>query len=116
MVTETKPEFDLTYSIDDFQAGTHRDSQYLYRALEDEIVRLATEVPRGRMLDVACGTGKQAMRIADAGCTAIGAEASMEMIGVGRYVHPNNKAQMLRSLAETLRRHPTASGFADDRR
>ena len=35
MVTETKPDFDLTYSIDDFEAGTHRDSQYLYRAIED---------------------------------------------------------------------------------
>ncbi len=103
MVVETqKPEFDLTYSINDFEAGTHRDSQYLYRAIEDTMLRLATEVPRGRVLDVACGTGRVAARIAERGCIAIGAEASMEMIGVGRYVQPDSAAIMLRSIAEEL--------------
>jgi len=103
MTTEThQPDFDLTYSIEDFEAGTHRDSQYLYRAIEDAVVDLATEVPGGRVLDVACGTGKQAMRIAERGCVAIGAEASIEMIGVGRWVHPESEAGMLRSIAESL--------------
>src|SRR5438046_9292650 len=110
MVTETKPDFDLTYSIDDFEAGTHRDSQYLYRAIEDAVVDLATEAPGSTVLDVACGTGKQAMRIAARGCFSVGAEASMEMIGVGRWVHPERQATMIRSLAESL---PFADGASD---
>jgi SAM-dependent methyltransferase len=105
-----KPDFDLTYSIDDFHAGTHRDSQYLYEAIESTMVRLATEVPGGRVLDVACGTGRVAMRIAEAGCTTIGAEASLEMIGVGRYVQPLSRAVMVRSIAEEL---PFASDSFD---
>ena len=75
---------------------------YLYRAIEDTMLDLATEVPHGRVLDVACGTGKQAMRIAERGCLAVGAEASMEMIGVGRWVQPQSQARMVRSIAETL--------------
>lgn len=98
----TQPNLDLTYSIEDFEAGTHRDSQYLYRAIEDTMLDLATEVPAGLVLDVACGTGKQAMRIAQRGCVAVGAEASIEMIGVGRWVQPQSRARMVRSIAETL--------------
>lgn len=113
MTVETrtaKPDFDLTYSIDDFEAGTHRDSQYLYRAIENTMVDLATEVRGGRVLDVACGTGRVAVRIAERGCMTVGAEASMEMIGVGRYVQPDSKALMLRSIAEML---PFAEGAFD---
>jgi SAM-dependent methyltransferase len=103
MTTETgQPNLDLTYSIEDFEAGTHRDSQYLYRAIEDAMLDLATEVRGGLVLDVACGTGKQAMRIAERGCFAVGAEASLEMIGVGRWVQPQSRALMVRSIAETL--------------
>ncbi len=103
MTTQTEqPNIDLTYSIEDFEAGTHRDSLYLYRAIEDTIVDLATEVRGGRVLDVACGTGKQAMRIAERGCMAVGAEASMEMIGVGRYIQPESEALMVRSIAEIM--------------
>lgn len=97
-----KPDIDLTYSIEDFEAGTHRDSVYLYRAIEDTMVDLATEVRGGRVLDVACGTGKQSMRIAERGCMSIGAEASVEMIGVGRYLQPESRAMMVRSIAEIL--------------
>ncbi|MBF6599295.1 MAG: class I SAM-dependent methyltransferase [Dehalococcoidia bacterium] len=103
----TKPAFDLDYSIDDFVPSERRDSQYLYRALEDAMVELATGVPGARVLDVACGTGKQAMRIAARGCTAVGIEASAEMIGVGRWLQPQSEARMLRSLAESL---PFADG------
>lgn len=103
MTTNTEqPGLDLTYSIEDFEAGTHRDSIYLYRAIEDTMLDLATEVHGGKVLDVACGTGKQAMRIAQRGCYSVGAEASMEMIGVGRYVQPESTARMIRSIAEVL--------------
>lgn len=103
MITQTqKPEFDLDYAITDFTAGTTRDSVYIYQAIEDTMVDLAAEAPGGRVLDVACGTGKVAMRIADRGCTAVGAEASIDMIGVGRYIQPDSKAVMVRSIAEQL--------------
>jgi SAM-dependent methyltransferase len=100
--TKTQPDVDLTYSIHDFEAGTHRDSLFLYQAIEDAMVDLATEVRGGRVLDVACGTGKLLMRIQQRGCYSVGAEASMEMIGVGRYVHPESRACMVRSIAESL--------------
>ena len=101
-VDTPKPAFDLDYAITDFIAGTTRDSVYIYQAIEDTMVDLAAEVPQGRVLDVACGTGKVAVRIAERGCMTLGAEASMEMIGLGRYVHPESQAQMVRSIAEEL--------------
>ncbi|HEX5479733.1 MAG TPA: class I SAM-dependent methyltransferase [Dehalococcoidia bacterium] len=103
MTTETSPATpDLDYSIDDFLASDRRDSVYLYHALEDTVVDLATKVPGGRVLDVACGTGKQAMRIAERGCASVGIEASMEMIGVGRWLYGESQARMVRSIAESL--------------
>jgi len=111
MTTDTRPPaVDLAYSIDDFTPSPDRDSQYLYRAIEDTMLDLATEVPGGRVLDMACGTGKNAMRIAERGCYSVGAEASMEMIGVGRWVHPASSARMVRSIAEEI---PFASGAFD---
>ena len=106
--TTPHPAPDLDYSIADFVAGERRDSVYLFRALEDAMVALATAHPGGhtarpgRVLDVACGTGKQAMRIAARGCHSVGVEASMEMIGVGRWVHPGSDARIVRSIAESL--------------
>jgi SAM-dependent methyltransferase len=102
MATSAPPALDLDYSIEDFIAGERRDSVYLYAAIEAAVLAHATEVPSGRVLDVACGTGKQAMRIAERGCYAVGAEASMEMIGVGRWVQPESTAHMVRSIAESL--------------
>ncbi len=97
-----KPGLDLTYSIEDFDAGTRRDSHILYRVIEDTMLDLVTPAPGARVLDVACGTGKQAMRIAARGCFAVGAEASLEMIGLGRWVQPESQARMVRSIAEVL--------------
>jgi len=102
MTTTAPPTADLDYSIEDFIAGERRDSIYLYNAIEAAVLAHATEVPGGRVLDVACGTGKQAMRMAQRGCYAVGAEASMEMIGVGRWVQPESTARMVRSIAESL--------------
>lgn len=101
-VDTRKPEVDLSYSIEDFVPGPHRDSRFLYAALEDTIVDLACEGPGGRVLDVACGTGKQPMRIAARGCIAVGLESSMEMVGVGRLVHPESTAAIVRAIAESL--------------
>jgi SAM-dependent methyltransferase len=104
------PAVDLDYSIDDFTPSPDRDSQYLYRAIEDTMLDLATEVRGGRVLDMACGTGKNAMRIAERGCYSVGAEASLEMIGVGRWVMPGSTARMVRSIAEDI---PFASDAFD---
>ena len=79
-----KPDFDLSYSIEDFLAGHARATPSgSTRRSKTRWSILATEVPGGRVLDVACGTGKVSMRIAERGCVSIGAEASMEMIGLG---------------------------------
>ncbi len=101
-VDTQKPAFDLDYAITDFIAGTTRDSIYIYQAIEDAMVDLASEAGDGLGLGVACGTGKVAMRIADRGCKTVGAEASIDMIGLGRYVQPESKAVMVRSIAEEL--------------
>jgi SAM-dependent methyltransferase len=101
-VDAQKPAFDLDYAITDFIAGTTRDSVYIYQAIEDTMVDLASAARGGRVLDVACGTGKVAMRIADRGCETVGAEASIDMIGLGRYVQPASRAVMVRSIAEEL--------------
>jgi len=97
-----RPGLDLSYSIEDFIAGAHRDSHFLYRAIEDTMLDLVAQQPGARVLDVACGTGKQAMRIAERGCFAVGAEASEDMIGLGRWVQPESRARMVRSIAESL--------------
>lgn len=111
MTKETRPPaLDLDYSIDDFTPSPDRDSQYLYRAIEDTMLDLATQVRGRRVLDMACGTGKNAMRIAERGCYSVGVEASMEMIGVGRWVHPSSAARMVRSIAEQI---PFADGTFD---
>ncbi len=112
---QAPPDFDLTYSIDDFHAGTSRDSQYIFQRIEDAMLDLATEVRGGRVLDVACGTGKVSMRIAERGCFSVGAEASMEMIGVGRYIQPQSTAMMVRASAASsaqCTRLPAASALA----
>lgn len=108
--TSRKPEYDLDYSIHDFLASDSRDSRFLYAALEDTMTRLGAEKRGGLVLDVACGTGKVAMRIAERGCTAVGLEASAEMIGIGRYIQPESRAVMVRGIAEDL---PFASGTFD---
>jgi SAM-dependent methyltransferase len=99
MVKE-EARFDLSYSLEGFDEGAHRDSQYLYRAIEDTMVDLGSE-SGGRVLDVACGTGKLATRIAARGCWAIGVEPSREMIGLGRLA-PGQTAEVVRGIAEAL--------------
>lgn len=98
----TSPPPDIRYSIHDFEPGDRRDSALLYERLESEMLRLVTRRPGARVLDVACGIGKQPMRVAERGCVAIGVEASQDMIGLGRWVYPASGARMVRSIAEEL--------------
>src|SRR4029078_10324978 len=100
MTNDIKPEFDVEYSVDYFLVSTDRDSTFLYKAIEDAMTDAGSEVAGGRVLDVPCRTGAVARRIAERGCETYGIEASMEMIGVDRWVHPDSRAGMVRSLAE----------------
>jgi len=101
-VEAPRPTVDLDYSIHDFIAGEHRDSLYLYDAIERAMVRIASPRAGGRALDVACGTGKLCMLIQQRGVRAVGLEASMDMIGLGRWVHAEHAAPMVRGIAERL--------------
>jgi SAM-dependent methyltransferase len=95
-----KPEFDLSYSIDDVVLDPHRDGQYLYKRLDDVMPREGAA--GGRTLDVACGVGNVANAIARRGTATWGLEPSLEMIGIGRYVHHKSPVAYLRGVAETL--------------
>ncbi|HXF51744.1 MAG TPA: class I SAM-dependent methyltransferase [Dehalococcoidia bacterium] len=96
------PAVDLDYSVEEFHAGEHRDSVFFHQRIEDAVVELATRPRAGRVLDVACGLGKQAARIASAGPETWGLEASDRMIGLGRYLYDGSGVIYVRGIAEAL--------------
>lgn len=104
------PAVDLDYSVEAFHAGAHRDSVFFHERIEDAVVRLATAPGAARVLDVACGLGKQAARISRAGRETWGLEASDQMIGLGRYLYDGSGVIYVRGIAEAL---PFASGQFD---
>jgi SAM-dependent methyltransferase len=95
------PAFDLDYSIHDFEVDPHRDSQFLFRRVEEVMLREGL-VSGGRTLDVACGVGQMPVRIHDGGGEGWGIDASGEMLGLNAFVHPKGKAVLVRGLAEVL--------------
>jgi SAM-dependent methyltransferase len=101
-----KPEFDLDYSIHDFEADPYPDSQYLYRRIEEAMINEGT-APGGRTLDVACGVGKIAIEIGKRDTLGFGLEPSNEMLGLSRYLFPKADVTFVRGVAESL-------PFADD--
>ena len=96
-----EPAFDLDYSIHDFEVDPHRDSRFLFRRVEEVMLREGL-VPGGRTLDVACGVGQLPVRIHDGGGEGWGIDASAEMLGLNAFVHPRGKAVLARGLAEEL--------------
>lgn len=54
----------------------------LHRRWKDQVVRLAQVRPGGRALDVCCGTGDIAFRLARAGATTVGLDFSEPMLQV----------------------------------
>lgn len=110
MQTVRPPAVDLDYTVEDFHAGAHRDSAFFLERIEEAVVRLATEGQPGTVLDVACGLGQQAARIARAGPQTWGLEASDRMIGLGRYLDPGSGVLYVRGIAEAL---PFADGRFD---
>ncbi len=96
-----KPDFDLDYSIHDFQADPYPDSQYLYRRIEELMIEEGA-LAGGRTLDVACGVGKIAIEIGKRGGIGWGLEPSNEMLGLNRYLFPDADVVLVRGVAEAL--------------
>jgi SAM-dependent methyltransferase len=99
-------KIDLDYTLEDFAGEVgplQLDSRLFFRRVEQVMLTEGTSGPPGRVLDVACGTGKQAMRMSRRGWEAWGLEASMHMIGMSRLLYPNAaKVHFVRSIAEGL--------------
>ncbi|HWQ28377.1 MAG TPA: class I SAM-dependent methyltransferase [Dehalococcoidia bacterium] len=96
------PAVDLDYSVEEFHAGAHRDSAFFHERIEDVVVGLASAPGASRVLDVACGLGKQAARIARSGVETWGLEPSDRMIGLGRYLYDGSGVIYVRGIAEAL--------------
>lgn len=104
-----KLEFDLDYSIHDFEVDPYPDSQFLYRRIEEAMINEGT-LAGARTLDVACGVGKIAVEVGKRGGRGFGLEPSNEMIGLSRYLFPNADVVLVRGVAEAL---PFADGSFD---
>lgn len=96
-----EPAFDLDYSVHDFEVEHLPDSLYLFRQIEDAMVREGA-VPGGRTLDVACGVGRLTARLHDAGGVGWGIEPSDEMLGLSRLIVPRDAVILTRGIAESL--------------
>jgi SAM-dependent methyltransferase len=103
--TETRvapePEFDLGYSLRDAQANRRRDNQFLALRVEEVLTEEATR-RGGRALDVACGTGYQAVRVGERGVLAWGLEPSQEMLDTSRFLFTAEQLVRVRGIAEAL--------------
>ena len=96
-----KPEIDLGHSFDGFAAVHHPDGHFLFRRIEESLLH---EAPAAGSvtLDVACGAGKLAARIAANGGQAWGLEPSAEMLELSGFVVPPGGVALVRGIAETL--------------
>jgi SAM-dependent methyltransferase len=104
-----EPAFDLAYSVDDFPVGGGRDSQFLFRRI-DEVMTAEVAAPGARTLDVACGVGKLASHLEERGTESWAIDPSSEMLGLSRWVFPQARIVLVRSIAENL---PFADGTFD---
>jgi SAM-dependent methyltransferase len=99
-------KLDLRYSIEQFYFDRQRDSRWYLRRVGEAVLESAGPAPMGAgfALDVACGTGQQAARIARLGWRTVGADASDEMLRLGHYISWDvlRSVRLVRSIAETL--------------
>lgn len=100
---------DVSYSLDQFRPPDSRDELFHFRGLERAVLESAGRAPiaatrRARLLDVACGSGRQAARLGSLGWEPWGVDASEHMLGLGRYAWEDvrNSVALVRGLAETL--------------
>ena len=103
---------DLDYHMEDFEpdAGAGRDSAFYHWRTNRAVLDEASSQRPGRVLDVACGSGELAGRLAAAGREAWGLEASSQMIGLGRWLGLDRQVITMRGIAEAL---PFADGSFD---
>lgn len=96
-----EPTVDLDYSVHDFEGDTRADSKFLYHRIHTIMTTEGLEVA-GRTLDVACGAGNLAAFVHERGGEAWGMDSSSEMLGIGRWLHSDDKVVFVRGIAETL--------------
>jgi SAM-dependent methyltransferase len=98
-------QLDLHYSIEQFFFDEEADSRLYLRRIEEAVLETAGRPSgEGRVLDVACGTGKQMARLEALGWQACGVDASDDMLRLGLYLSKDVLAceRSLRSVAEIL--------------
>ena len=101
--------FDLGYSIRDLRFSAGRDHQFLAWRTEEALTEEAA-IEGSTTLDVACGTGQQAVRLHERGVMAWGVEPSQEMLGLSRMLYPRGQVVLVRGVAEAL---PLRDGYFD---
>jgi SAM-dependent methyltransferase len=99
-------KLDLHYSIEQFYFDQQRDSRWYLRRVGEAVLETAgpASITAGFALDVACGTGAQAARLARQGWRTVGVDASEEMLRLGHYISWDvlRSVRLVRSVAEIL--------------
>ena len=96
-----EPDYDLDYSVHDFEISPYRDSGFLTRRIEEHLLREASG-EGSRTLDVACGVGRLVAELREPGGDSWGLEPSPEMAGVSRWLFPAERVVLVRGIAEAL--------------
>ncbi|MDB6038243.1 MAG: menH [Verrucomicrobiales bacterium] len=74
----------------------------LHRLWKRRLIQLAKPKPHERALDLCCGTGDVAFRLANAGTHTVAADFSLPMLQVGRERFQNERIQFIRADALNL--------------
>ena len=96
---------DLDYHLEDVFPGPYRpDTQFYMDRVSEATIQAARRLRRGRILDVACGTGKETVQLSQKGWEAWGLDASDEMLAIARRDAEQEGASVtfVRGIAETL--------------
>jgi SAM-dependent methyltransferase len=107
---------DTEYRLEQFKFFNDRETDfYLHRtekAVFDAVQRLNGTGGTHRLLDVGCGLGMQAARLALRGWEAYGVDASDQMLRLGQFRFPvvHKKLRVARGIAEAL---PFRDGYFD---
>jgi SAM-dependent methyltransferase len=107
---------DTEYRLEQFKFFNDRETDfYLHRtekAVFDAVQRLNGSGGTHRLLDVGCGLGMQAARLALRGWETYGVDASDQMLRLGQFRFPavHRKVRLTRGIAEAL---PFKGGYFD---
>jgi len=107
---------DTEYRLEQFKFFDDRETDfYLHRtekAVYDAVQRLNGTGATRRLLDVGCGLGMQAARLALRGWEAHGVDASDQMLRLGQFRFPavHKRVRLARGIAEAL---PFKGGYFD---